>query len=146
MRRVTCEPYRGTALAITEPSVRRSVKRSTAAQRMTAPVHVCWKSLLRRNPMLNHWLRFLSRFAGVDPALKDVDLFLGPGAVAGHRPGAQSGEDVVRVRADVVIRPKVERELHRLSVARPEQRLDIVFEAERLHRRDFFRGGCRGSG
>src|SRR5262245_42587894 len=85
---------------------------------------------------------FLSRLTGVDPALKGVDLFFGPGAVAGHCPGAHSGEDMVRVSADVVIRPEVERELHRLAIARPEHRLDIVFETDRLHRYDSFSVRC----
>lgn len=81
----------------------------------------------------------LARFAGVDPTLKSVDLLFGPRAVTGHCTGANSGENVVGVGGDVVIRPEVERELHRLPVPRPEHRHDVFFKADWLHRCDPFR-------
>src|SRR5262249_54891615 len=90
--------------------------------------------------------RSSTRFAGIDPALEGVDLIFRPRAVAGHRPGAHSGEDVVGVSADVVRRPEVEGELHRLQVARPEQRLDVVLKADRLHRFGSFSVGRWGRG
>jgi len=74
-----------------------------------------------------------SRFASVDPILKGVDLFFGPRAVTGHRASANSGEDVVGVGGDVVIRPEVEGELHRLLVPRSEHGLDVFIEADLLH-------------
>src|SRR5262249_37252469 len=76
-----------------------------------------------------------TRLASVDPALEGMDLLLRPGSVAGHRPCADLREDLVRVRGDVVVGPEVEGELHRLSVARPEQRFDVLVEADRLPRR-----------
>lgn len=50
--------------------------------------------------------------AGFDPAAKSVDLFLGPLAIARHGAVCKSLEDVPCMRADIVVVPKVEGELH----------------------------------
>jgi hypothetical protein len=47
-------------------------------------------------------------------------------------PGIEAGEDVVRVLADVVMRPQVERELHGSAIALAEQGFDVRFEARGL--------------
>ncbi len=37
------------------------------------------------------------------PAAEQLDLFSGPGAVAGHRAGGQRVKDLVRFRAHIVV-------------------------------------------
>src|SRR5215471_14902036 len=71
---------------------------------------------------------------GVGPALEDLDLLGGPGAVAGHRALLKPGEDVGGTGADVVEGPQVEGEAHRLPVTRAEERPDMGREADRLIR------------
>jgi hypothetical protein len=66
-----------------------------------------------------------------DPAPEYLDLRLGPRTIARHRAGFEAVEDRVGVFADVVLRPKVERKLHRLAVAPWEEALDVRFERDR---------------
>src|ERR1700674_4474512 len=95
--------------------------------------------LARGWPLLAH--------AGAYPPLERVDLLARPRAVTGHRAVADALEDGVGVALDLVVGPEVKRELHRLAVAMAEQRLDVLFEADRLvcvgqdHRAVLFAGG-----
>src|SRR6266498_1457580 len=72
----------------------------------------------------------LRRRSCLDPALKDGDLISWPGPVAGHRAVAKALQDGTAVAGDVVVRPKVERPFHRLTVALPKERLDVVLEGD----------------
>jgi hypothetical protein len=60
--------------------------------------------------------------------LKDDGLVVGPGAIAGHRAFAEAPEYGLAVPGDVVVRPEVERRFHRLTVALPKERLDVLLE------------------
>jgi hypothetical protein len=66
-----------------------------------------------------------------DPALEEVDLCSGPGAIARHGAVAEACEDGVGVSADVVEGPQVEAGLHRLLVTLAEHGLDVGFKAGR---------------
>jgi hypothetical protein len=71
------------------------------------------------------------RHSRLQPAFERRDLFRGPGAVAGHRAVVKAFEDRLCVRFDVLVRPEVEGELHRLLVAAAEERPDVFVEAAR---------------
>src|SRR6187549_2723431 len=66
----------------------------------------------------------------VRPVLEDLDLLRRPGVVAGHVPGLQPLEDRVGVAPDIGLVPQVERPLHLGPVGLPEQRLDVLAEAQ----------------
>src|SRR5699024_9479325 len=67
-------------------------------------------------------------FAALDPLTEDRDALGGPGSVAWHRAGLEPVEDGVGVGRDVVERPEIEGEAHRIAVALAEQRLDVLLE------------------
>jgi hypothetical protein len=70
--------------------------------------------------------------SGLRPAFEDPDPLPWPCSVAWHSSGLHALEDRLGVRADVVVGPEVECELHRLAVALSEQWLDVLLEADRL--------------
>src|SRR5260370_25494678 len=80
----------------------------------------------------------LRGLAQLNPLLKFVHVRVGPRAVAGHLPAAQGAEDGVGVPNDVRVIEQVKGGQHRVSVLRPEQRLDVPLEAEL----GAFAGGC----
>jgi hypothetical protein len=63
--------------------------------------------------------------------LEEVDLRLGPRAIARHGAGPEAGEDGVGVLADVVVGPEVEMGPHRLAILFAEAGLDVGLEARR---------------
>src|SRR6201999_126945 len=73
----------------------------------------------------------LARLAGFDPPPEDSDTLGRPRSVAGHRPGLEPAEDGVGVCRDLLGRPEIEGETHRVAVALPEQRLDVGLETHR---------------
>src|SRR5262249_60266586 len=63
--------------------------------------------------------------AGVDPTLEGVDLRSRPRPVARHRSGTEPADDRAAVTGDVVERPEIEGEEHRLAIPFAEQRSDV---------------------
>jgi hypothetical protein len=74
----------------------------------------------------------LSRHSSLDPGLEDPDLGIRPSAVAGHRAVPEALQDGLAVPGNLVARPEIEGELHRLTIAFAEQRPDVLLEADRV--------------
>src|SRR6266576_2108660 len=83
---------------------------------------------LRRNPPC----KGSAELAAFHPAPEEVDLCPRPGAVTGHGAGLEAGEDGIGVLADVVLRPEVKCEFHRLTITLAKHGLDVDLEAQRL--------------
>ena len=67
----------------------------------------------------------LRRHPGIDPAPEGLYPFVWPGAVARHRSVLHPLEDRRRVGTHVVVGPQVELATHRVTIALPEERLDV---------------------
>lgn len=74
----------------------------------------------------------LRRHSGIEPTLEQIDLLGRPRSIAGHRTIPQPREDLVGMCADVVIRPKIKSECHRILISLPKERADVAFEARAL--------------
>src|SRR5512133_3663076 len=85
-----------------------------------------------RSPRLGEDRPLSGGFPSVDPLLEQGDALLVPRAVARHRAVADAVQDRVALAGDVVIRPEVDKELHRPAVTVSEQRLDVAVEADGL--------------
>jgi hypothetical protein len=70
--------------------------------------------------------------SGLHPPAKELDPLGRPRPVAGHRPGTQALEDCPCVRGDLLMRPEIEREAHRVAVDLAEEGLNVLREADRL--------------
>src|SRR5258708_20133281 len=96
---------------------------------MTTSSHVIYTTSVTTIATSRSRARESRGHVGVDPGAEQLDVFLRPGRIAGHRPFGELRVNLRRVLTDVLIGGLIERERHRLDVLGPEQRADVLLKA-----------------